>query len=141
LTRKISKRLTEYNKELSRILLELEEMVGETPSPKPRNVMQDLVELGFTRIEAKSWLKQEPDFARQISTDLDTRRRGNRTPSDLCFLTARTAGHSRMWKSSTRNNQQPHQPSRTHLRRDRKLIETPTEIDSPPKKRPAYCRP
>jgi len=79
LTRKISERLTEYNKELSRILLELEEMVGETPSPKPRNVMQDLVELGFTRIEAKSWLKQEPDFARRILADRDTRRRGNRT--------------------------------------------------------------
>jgi len=66
------------DKDLSRILLELEEIVGKEPSPKA-HTRRNLVELGFTKNEARAWREQEPDFTRRIFTGLDDRRRGNRT--------------------------------------------------------------
>ena len=94
LTRKISERLTECDKDLSRILLELEEIVGKTPSPKS-HTRRNLVKLGFTKNEAKAWREHEPNFTRRIFTDLDNRRRLDRACMQHLYILVRCCSFRR----------------------------------------------
>jgi len=83
---------------LSQIIADIERMLGE-PIPKPRNEVEYLIRWGLTLDEIEAWLELEPDFARRNFTDLDRRRRFDRTVVSNTYIGARTPSSWRLLKT------------------------------------------